>query len=118
MASKEQRLHGEVCVVRPTVYSASVTSNILLDKLQLMRNLYKQCLTVTVELKRHSRPRHKERFMKFKFPYAAISILAVVCALPAALPQSAHAQMQLRGVSADSAVTRYRTTKIDGIEIF
>ena len=56
--------------------------------------------------------------MKFKFPYAAISILAVVCALPAALPQSAHAQMQLRGVRADSAVTRYRTTKIDGIDIF
>ena len=56
--------------------------------------------------------------MKFKFPYAAISILALVCALPAALPQSAHAQMQLRGVRADSAVTRYRTTKIDGIDIF
>ena len=56
--------------------------------------------------------------MKFKFPYTAISILAMVCVLPAALPQSAHAQMQLRGVRADSAVTRYRTTKIDGIDIF
>ena len=26
--------------------------------------------------------------------------------------------MQLRGVRADSAVTRYRTTTIDGIDIF
>ena len=83
-----------------------------------MGNLYERSLKVTIELRRHSRPRHKERFMKFKFPYAAISILAVVCALPAARPQSAHAQMQLRGARADSAVTRYRTTKIDGIEIF
>ena len=65
-----------------------------------------------------SSTRHKERFMKFKFPYAAISILAMVCALPAARPQSAHAQMQLRGVGADSAVTRYRTTKIEGLDIF
>ena len=56
--------------------------------------------------------------MKFKFPYAAISILAMVGALPAALPQSAHAQMQLPGGRADSAVTRYRTTEIDGIDIF
>ena len=56
--------------------------------------------------------------MKFKFPSAAISILAMVCALPAALPQSAHAQMQLPGGRADSAVTRYRTTRIDAIDIF
>ena len=42
----------------------------------------------------------------------------MVCALPAAPPQSARAQMQLPGGRADSAVTRYRTTKIDAIDIF
>ena len=56
--------------------------------------------------------------MKFKFPYAAVSILAMVCALPAGLPQSAHAQIRLPGGRADSAVTCYRTTKIDGLDIF
>jgi pimeloyl-ACP methyl ester carboxylesterase len=56
--------------------------------------------------------------MKLKIPYAAISMLVMVCALPAALPQLAHAQVQLYGVRADSAVTRHRTVKVDGIDIF
>ena len=56
--------------------------------------------------------------MKSKSLFAAISILTIACALPAALPQSAYTQVPPYGVRADSTVTRHRTTKIDGIDIF
>ena len=56
--------------------------------------------------------------MKLQSLYAAISILSIACALPTSLPQSAHAQVQPYGVRADSTVTRHRTTRIDGIDIF
>ncbi len=56
--------------------------------------------------------------MKLRVPYATILMLAMLSALPAALPPAALAQAQQSAVRADSAVTRHRTTKVDGIDIF
>ena len=56
--------------------------------------------------------------MNLRVPYAAILMLAMLGALPAAFPPAALAQAQQSAVGADSAVTRHRTTKVDGIDIF
>ena len=58
--------------------------------------------------------------MSFTVNYAAISMLVMVGALSAAIPPTtiAEADAQARAVQADSAVTRYRTAKVDGIDIF
>ena len=56
--------------------------------------------------------------MKLRVPYAAISMLTLLGALPAAVPLAALAQTQQCAVRPDSAVTRHRTTKVDGIDIF
>lgn len=50
--------------------------------------------------------------------HAALSILAIAGALLMGAPQSARAQPQLSAVHSDSAVTHYRTLKVDGIDIF
>src|SRR5688572_11612723 len=52
--------------------------------------------------------------MKLTIPHAAVLILAAFGALPAA----ALAQSQQSAVRADSSVTHYRTTKVDGVDIF
>jgi hypothetical protein len=54
--------------------------------------------------------------MPFRVRYPAISMLVMVGALSAAIPPAALAQA--RAVRADSAVTRYRTARVDGIDIF
>ena len=54
--------------------------------------------------------------MPFSVRYPAISMFIMVGALSAAIPPAALAQA--RAVRADSAVTRYRTAKVDGIDIF
>ena len=56
--------------------------------------------------------------MKLKAPNATIFVLAMLGTLPAVLPPAALAQVQQSSVRADSAVTRHRTTKVDGIDIF
>ena len=56
--------------------------------------------------------------MKLRVPYAAILMLAMLGALPAAFPPAALGQAQQSAVRADSAVTRHRTTTVDGIDIF
>ena len=56
--------------------------------------------------------------MPFRVRYPAISMLVMVGALSAAIPPAALAEAQPRAVRADSAVTRYRTAKVDGIDIF
>ena len=58
--------------------------------------------------------------MSFRASYPAISMLVMVGALSAAIPPTtiAEADAQARAVYADSAVTRYRTAKVDGIDIF
>ena len=57
--------------------------------------------------------------MSFRVSYPAISMLVMVGALSAAIPTTiAKADAQAGAVVADSAVTRYRTAKVDGINIF
>ena len=58
--------------------------------------------------------------MSFRMSHPAISMLGMVCALSAAIPPTtiSQADAQARAVYADSAVTRYRTAKVDGIDIF
>jgi pimeloyl-ACP methyl ester carboxylesterase len=56
--------------------------------------------------------------MKLRIPHAPILMLAIFGALSAALPPTALAQAPQSAVRADSAVTRHRTTKVDGIDIF
>ena len=56
--------------------------------------------------------------MKLRVPHAAILIPAMLGALSAAFPPTALAESQQSAVRADSAVTRHRTTKVDGIDIF
>ena len=56
--------------------------------------------------------------MSFRVSYPAISMLVMVGALSAAIPPTTIAEAQARAVQADSAVTRYRTAKVDGIDIF
>ena len=57
--------------------------------------------------------------MKLKFrTYVAVSMLALACAPLIVAPLSAHAQAQRSGGAAESAVTHYRTAKVDGIDIF
>ena len=58
--------------------------------------------------------------MSFRVSYPAISMLVMVGALSAAIPPTtiAEADAQAGAVQADSAVTRYRTAKVDGIDIF
>ena len=56
--------------------------------------------------------------MSFRVSYPAISMLVMVGALSAAIPPATIAEAQARAVQADSAVTRYRTAKVDGIDIF
>ncbi len=56
--------------------------------------------------------------MSFRVSYPAISMLVMVGALSAAIPPGTIAEAQARAVQADSAVTRYRTVKVDGIDIF
>ena len=56
--------------------------------------------------------------MSFRVSYPAISMLVMVGALSAAIPPATIAEAQARAVEADSAVTRYRTAKVDGIDIF
>ena len=59
--------------------------------------------------------------MPFSVRYRAISMLvmlSMIGALSAAIPPAALAEAQARAVRADSAVTRYRTAKVDGIDIF
>jgi pimeloyl-ACP methyl ester carboxylesterase len=50
--------------------------------------------------------------------YAVISMLVMVGALPATIPPAARAEAQPRPVREDSAVTRYRTASVEGIDIF
>jgi len=56
--------------------------------------------------------------MELRVAYSAILMVAMLGALPAASPLAALAQAQKSAVRADSAVTRHRTTKVDGIDIF
>ena len=58
--------------------------------------------------------------MSFRVSYPAISMLVMVGVLSAAIPPTtiAKADAQAGAVQADSAVTRYRTAKVDGIDIF
>ena len=56
--------------------------------------------------------------MPFRVRYPGISMLVMIGALSAAIPPAALAEAQARAVRADSAVTRYRTAKVDGIDIF
>ena len=55
--------------------------------------------------------------MKLRVPHAVILMLGMLGALPA-FPPATLAQAQQSAVRADSAVTRHRTTKVDGIDIF
>ena len=56
--------------------------------------------------------------MKLRVSQATIWMLATLVTLPAALPPAALAQVQQSAVRADSAVTRHRTTRVDGVDIF
>ena len=56
--------------------------------------------------------------MPFRVRFPAILMLIMVGALSAAIPPAALAESRARAVRADSAVTRYRTAKVDGIDIF
>ena len=56
--------------------------------------------------------------LPFRVRYLAISLLVMVGALSAAIPPAALAETQPRALRADSAVTRYRTARVDGIDIF
>jgi pimeloyl-ACP methyl ester carboxylesterase len=56
--------------------------------------------------------------MPFRARYRAISMLVMVAALSAATAPPALAEAQAPAVRADSAVTRYRTAKVEGIDIF
>ncbi|HEU4894123.1 MAG TPA: alpha/beta fold hydrolase, partial [Vicinamibacterales bacterium] len=47
-----------------------------------------------------------------------VSTLVMIGALSAAIPPAALAEPQTRTLRADSAVTRYRTIKVDGRDIF
>ena len=58
----------------------------------------------------------QQKPMPFSARYPAISMLVMVGALSAAIPPAALAEAQPR--RADSAVTRHRTAKVDGIDIF
>jgi pimeloyl-ACP methyl ester carboxylesterase len=60
----------------------------------------------------------KCKFMSFNVRSGAISTLVLVGALSTAIPPPALAQAQARAVPADSPVTRYRTAKVEGIDIF
>jgi pimeloyl-ACP methyl ester carboxylesterase len=55
--------------------------------------------------------------MSFRLPHPALSILAIVGALSAAMPPAAFAQAP-HATRADSAVTRHRTVTIDGVSVF
>jgi pimeloyl-ACP methyl ester carboxylesterase len=55
--------------------------------------------------------------MRFRVPHPAISMLALAGALSMATPPTALAQPE-RAAHADSAVTRYHTARIDGVDIF
>ena len=58
----------------------------------------------------------QQKPMTFSAQYPAIAMLVIVAALSAAIPPAALAEAQPR--RADSAVTRHRTAKVDGIDIF
>ena len=60
----------------------------------------------------------QEKPMPFRVRYPVLPMLIMVGALSAAIPPAALAESQSRAVPADSAVTRYRTAKVDGIDIF
>jgi pimeloyl-ACP methyl ester carboxylesterase len=56
--------------------------------------------------------------MPFGVHYPAISMLITVGVLSAAIPPATFTEAQARAVRADSAVTRYRTANVEGIDIF
>ena len=55
--------------------------------------------------------------MQFSVRYFTISMLLMLVALPAAMSRPALAEAQAKAVR-DSTVTRYRTARVEGIEIF
>lgn len=57
--------------------------------------------------------------MKLSFPaYAAVSVLAIASALLVIAPASTRAQSQPSATRPETALTHYRTTQVDGIDIF
>jgi pimeloyl-ACP methyl ester carboxylesterase len=60
----------------------------------------------------------QENALRFRTGSPALSMLVLVGALSAAIPPAAIAEPQPRVARPDSAVTRYRMTKVDGIDIF